>query len=242
MVIELQGEVMFPGSYAVNRGDTIQEVIQRAGGLTQFAYPQGSVFSREKLKIREQREMEYLQRELETQIAGLTLRKNSASASFSSSPSEAMQLVQSLNSTPALGRMVIDLPAIIEGDEDANLMVANGDKLYIPEFEKTISIIGEVQFTSTHTFDKAKTVDEYINLAGGTKKQADTDRVYVVRADGSVMIPNNSYWFSRNSESLRPGDTIIVPVDVDYLDGLSTISSATEIIYQLGVAWSAINN
>lgn len=242
MVIELQGEVMFPGSYAVNRGDTIQEVIQRAGGLTQFAYQQGSVFSREKLKIREQREMKYLQRELETQIANLTLRKNSASASFSSSPSEAMQLVQSLNSTPALGRMVIDLPAIIEGDEEANLMVANGDKLYIPEFEKTVSIIGEVQFTSTHTFDNAKTVDDYINLAGGTKKQADSDRVYVVHADGSVMIPNNSYWFSRNSESLRPGDTIIVPIDVDYLDGLSTITSATQIMYQLGVAWSAIKD
>ncbi|MEZ9320308.1 SLBB domain-containing protein [Vibrio sp. 10N.286.51.E5] len=242
MVIELQGEVMFPGRYAVNRGDTIQEVIQRAGGLTQFAYPQGSVFSREKLKVREQREMKYLQRELETQIANLTLRKNSSSASFSSSPSEAMQLVQSLNSTPALGRMVIDLPAIIEGDEDANLMVANGDKLYIPEFEKTVSIIGEVQFTSTHTFDNAKTVDDYINLAGGTKKQADSDRVYVVRADGSVMIPNNSYWFSRNSESLRPGDTIIVPIDVDYLDGLSTITSATQIMYQLGVAWSAIKD
>ncbi|MGR5542393.1 capsule biosynthesis GfcC family protein, partial [Vibrio campbellii] len=97
---------------------------------------------------------------------------------------------------------------------------------FIPEYEKTISVIGEVQFTSTHTFDNSKTVDDYLNLAGGTNKQADTDRVYVVRADGSVMIPNNSYWFSRSSESLQPGDTIIVPVDVDYLDGLSTITSA----------------
>ncbi|WP_394242578.1 SLBB domain-containing protein [Vibrio astriarenae] len=242
MVVELQGEVKFPGNYSINRGETIGDIIERAGGLTQWADPNAAVFSREKLKLREQQQMEYLRRELQTQISGLTLRKNSSSASFSSSPTEAMELVNNLGNTPALGRMVIDMPAILEGSKDADIRLANQDKIYIPEFEKTISIIGEVQFTSTHTFDNAKTVDDYINLAGGTKKQADTDRVYVVRADGSVMIPNNSYWFSRSSESLRAGDTIIVPIDVDYLDGLSTVTSATQILYQLGVAWSAIKD
>ncbi|MCP4325928.1 MAG: sugar transporter, partial [Alteromonadales bacterium] len=83
-------------------------------------------------------------------------------------------------------------------------------------------------------------IEDYIDLAGGMKAQADSDRVYVVRADGSVLMPNNSFWFSRKNESLRAGDTIIVPIDVDYLDGLSTIASATQIVYQLGVAWSAI--
>ena len=242
MVVELQGEVRFPGSYSVNRGETIHDIITRAGGLTEYADPNGAVFSREKLKLREEQQMLYLQGQLEQQISALTLRKNSSSASFASSPTEAMQLVQSLSSTPALGRMVIDLPAILDGSEEADLLLSNKDKIYIPEFEKSISIIGEVQFTSTHTFDNSKTVDEYINLAGGTKKQADSERVYVVRADGSVMIPNNSYWFSRSSESLRAGDTIIVPIDVDYLDGLSTVASATQILYQLGVAWSAIKD
>lgn len=242
MVVQLSGEVMYPGTYAINRGDTILDVIERAGGLTDYAYPNGAIFSRESLKERERKQMAHLQSTLESQIAGLTLRKNSSSASFSSSPSEAMALVQNLADTPALGRMVIDLPAILEGNQEANIMLANNDKLYIPEFDKSVSIIGEVQFTSTHTFDYSKTVDDYIQLAGGTKKQADTDRVYVVRADGSVMLPNNSFWFSRSSESLQPGDTIIVPIDVDYLDGLSTVTSATQILYQLGVAWSAIKD
>lgn len=242
MVVQLSGEVMYPGTYAINRGDTILDVIERAGGLTDYAYANGAIFSRETLKERERKQMAHLQSTLESQIAGLTLRKNSSSASFSSSPSEAMALVQNLADTPALGRMVIDLPAILEGNQEANIMLANNDKLYIPEFDKSVSIIGEVQFTSTHTFDYSKTVDDYIQLAGGTKKQADTDRVYVVRADGSVMLPNNSFWFSRSSESLQPGDTIIVPIDVDYLDGLSTVTSATQILYQLGVAWSAIKD
>lgn len=242
MTVELTGEVMYPGVYAINRGDTILDVIERAGGLTEFAYPNGAVFARESLKERERKQMEHLKSSLQSEIANLTLRRNSSSASFSSSPSEAMALVENLSSTAPLGRMVIDLPAILAGDQDANILLANLDRLHIPEFDKSVSIIGEVQFTSTHTFDYGKSVEDYIRLAGGTKKQADTDRVYVVRANGSVMLPNNSFWFSRNSESLQPGDTIIVPVDVDYLDGLSTVASATQIMYQLGVAWSAISD
>ena len=122
-----------------------------------------------------------------------------------------------------------------------DIVLANEDKLYIPEKSDSISIIGEVQYTSSHTFTDDKVIEDYLDLAGGVKAQADSDRIYVVRADGSVLVPNNSYWFSRKNEALRAGDTIIVPIDVDYLDGLSTIASATQIVYQLGVAWSAIN-
>ncbi|MGR5542644.1 SLBB domain-containing protein, partial [Vibrio campbellii] len=90
---------MFPGTYAVNRGDTIRDLVERAGGLTEFAYPDGAIYARERLKLREQQQMQFLRGQLEQQIAGLTLRKNSSSASFSSSPTEAMQLVQNLTST-----------------------------------------------------------------------------------------------------------------------------------------------
>lgn len=58
------------------------------------------------------------------------------------------------------------------------------------------------------------------------------------KANGSVLLPNDSWFGGR--KSLEPGDTIIVPVDSDYLDNLSIMSSATQIMYQLGVAWSAI--
>jgi hypothetical protein len=56
------------------------------------------------------------------------------------------------------------------------------------------------------------------------------------------MLPNNSYWFSRKQKPLQPGDTIIVPIDTDYLDGLSTMSTATQMLYQIGVAWNAVKD
>jgi protein involved in polysaccharide export with SLBB domain len=240
--IELQGEVVFPGTYSFTRGETLQEVIERAGGLTEYAYADGSVFSRERLKRLEEERLKILNMQLKQEIGNLAMRRQTSSAQYTTQPSDELLIADELAKTEAMGRMVISIPRAIEGDEIANLMLEKGDKLYIPARNPVISIMGEVQFASNQLFEPNMTVEEYIEAAGGTKKQADTDRIYVVRADGSVMIPNNSYWFSRSDKPLAPGDTIIVPLDTDYLDGLSTLTSATQILYQIGVAWSAIKD
>ncbi|WP_227986294.1 SLBB domain-containing protein [Salinivibrio sp. VYel1] len=240
--IELQGEVRFPGVYAFERGETIKDVIERAGGLTEFAYPKGSVFSRERLKRQEEERLKMLNRQLQQEISSLALRRQTSSAQYTTSPSEALSLAEELQNAEAVGRMVISLPRALKGDEVANIMVESGDKLYVPPKNPVVSIMGEVQFTSNQLFEPGMTVSDYIESAGGTKQQADTDRIYVVRADGSVMMPNNSFWFSRSQKQLEPGDTIIVPIDTDYLDGLSTASTATQILYQMGVAWQAVKD
>ncbi|MCM5509524.1 MULTISPECIES: SLBB domain-containing protein [Vibrio] len=240
--IELQGEVVFPGTYTFQRGETIQDLIERAGGLTQFAYAQGAVFSRESLRRQEEERLKLLNLQLKQEIGNLALRRQNSSATFTTSPTEAMTIADELASTEAIGRLVINLPEALAGNSDADIMVEKGDKLYVPARQPIVSVMGEVQFSSNHTFTPGMTIEDYISSAGGTKKQADTDRVYVVRADGSVMLPNNSFWFSRKSNPLEPGDTIIVPLDTDYLDGLSTLTSATQILYQIGVAWSAVKD
>ncbi|NUY57712.1 SLBB domain-containing protein [Salinivibrio sp. EAGSL] len=240
--IELQGEVRFPGVYAFERGETIQDVIERAGGLTEFAYPKGAVFSRERLKRQEEERLKMLNRQLQQEISSLALRRQTSSAQYTTSPSEALSLAEELQNAEAVGRMVISLPRALKGDDVANIMIENGDKLYVPPKNPVVSIMGEVQFTSNQLFEPGMTVSDYIESAGGTKQQADTDRIYVVRADGSVMMPNNSFWFSRSQKRLEPGDTIIVPIDTDYLDGLSTASTATQILYQMGVAWKAVKD
>lgn len=239
MVIELQGEVVFPGTYTFKRGETLRDVIERAGGFTEFAYPEGAVFSRDRLKRQEAERLKFLNAQLKQEISNLALRRQNTSAT---DPVQAIAIVDQLDNAEPMGRLVIDLDKALKGDRQANLMLEKGDKLYVPALNPVVSVIGEVQFTSNHTYDSNLTVEDYINAAGGTKRQADTDRIYIVKADGSVELPNNSYWFSRNQDPLEPGDTIIVPIDTDYLDGLSTLSTATQILYQIGVAWSAIKD
>ncbi len=242
MLIELQGEVVFPGTYSFQRGDTLSDVIERAGGLTEYAYPKGAIFSRVRLKRQEEERLKLLNLQLKQEIGNLTLRRQSASATYTTPPTQALEIADELSKTEAVGRLVINLPEALANDSLSDLLLEKGDKLYVPATNPTISVMGEVQYASNHTFRPTMTVEAYLEAAGGTKKQADTDRIYIVRADGSVMLPNNSFWFSRKEKPLAPGDTIIVPIDTDYLDGLSTLTSATQVLYQIGVAWKAIKD
>jgi protein involved in polysaccharide export with SLBB domain len=239
-VVEILGEVRHPGSYTINQGETIADLVKRAGGLTQYAYPQGSVFSREILREQEKQRMKMVTNSLRQEIASLALRRQSNSASYPTSPVDALKVVDDLTTLPAVGRLVINLPHILRGDKQANVLLESGDKLYIPPKRNTISVLGQVQMASNFTYEPDISIGGYIDMAGGEKKQADTERIYVIRANGSVMLPNKSRWFTRSSRPLKPGDTIVVPINTDYLDGLSTFSTATQIMYQIGVAWNAI--
>ncbi|GAA4496474.1 SLBB domain-containing protein [Pseudaeromonas paramecii] len=238
--VQLFGEVKYPGTYTVRRGETIGTLLQRAGGLTDYANAKGVIFARESLRKQEADRLKYIKEQLRQEISTLALRRQTSNATYRTSPTEAVGLVDQLENTQAIGRMTINLPAILAGQKNMDLILENGDKLYVPTFQNVISVVGQVQLPSSHIFEPGLSVQEYLDKAGGTKKQADTDRIYVIKADGSVMLPDSSYWFSRRSGALEPGDTIVAPIDSDYLDSLSTWTSATQILYQLGVAWSAI--
>ena len=149
--------------------------------------------------------------------------------------------IDKLNQAEPLGRMVINLDQILASNDEQDIMIENYDKLFIPALSKVVSVMGHVQVPSAFIFDTSLSSDDYIDLAGGTMQQSDEDRTYVIRANGSVMLPNNSAWFSRNDKTLEPGDTIIVPIDTNYSDPLDTLTAGTQILYQLGVAYSAIS-
>ncbi|WP_346209169.1 SLBB domain-containing protein [Aeromonas salmonicida] len=236
--VQVFGEVKYPGTYTVRRGESLQDLIQRVGGITPYANPNGAVFAREALRKQEAERIALLRDELKQEIATMTLRRQSSIANYTSSPAEAMTVVNQLENSKAVGRMTIDMPAILSGDKQADVMLQDGDKLYVPALQNVVSIQGMVQFPSSHVYDGNLSVNDYLSRAGGTKKQADTDRIYVIKANGSVMLPGDSWFGGR--KSLEPGDTIVVPVDSDYLDNLSIMTSATQVLYQLGVAWSAI--
>jgi len=201
----LKGEVKFPGTYSINRGELLGDVLKRAGGVTSYANPKGAIFSREDLKEREKQELKRLHDQLRQEIASMTLRRQNNVSQLTSSPTEALSVVNELSDVEALGRLVIDLDAILQGSERRDIQLEDGDMLFIPPLRKTVTVVGQVQSPSTHYFDSDVSVDEYIGLAGGMKKQADKKRVYIVHADGSVSLPKRRRWFSRDEQlSLGP--------------------------------------
>jgi protein involved in polysaccharide export with SLBB domain len=114
--------------------------------------------------------------------------------------------------------------------------------LVVPKQSQEVIVIGEVQNATSHRFATDLSKENYIGLSGGFTSQADKDRVYVVRANGSVVTHSGSSWFKRSSDEIRPGDTVVVPLDAGKMRSLPLWASVTSIIYNLAVAVAAVNS
>nr|WP_231609298.1 SLBB domain-containing protein [Pseudoalteromonas sp. SWXJ133] len=236
--VELKGELKFPGIYTIRRGETLTELLERAGGFSTFAEQKAAVFTRTSIKEQEQKQLARLSTELRRDIASKSFQSSVSSNTLSYE--EMNKLLNDLASVEAVGRLVIDLPLIVNNQQ--NLVLQDGDTLYVPSKRDSVSVIGEVNYSTSHLYRQGVSVDEYINLSGGLKERADEDRIYIIKANGSVKIPNTGGWFAANSsEQLEPGDTIVIPMDAGHMDKLTLWSTATQILYQLGVAVAAIS-
>lgn len=234
--ITIKGEVKFPGTYSIQRGESLKEVLARAGGLTSDAAPRNAVFLRKSVKDKEQLELSKLADELRREIAAKALTKDTPTMGYN----DTQQMLNELENVKTVGRLVVDISAIELGIDSANLTLEDADALYIPPTNQTVSVMGQVQHPSTHRYKQGLTFEQYLALSGGARKRADESRSYVLKADGSVQMPESSFWFNGGS-AMEPGDTIVVPLDTEYKDNLTLWSQVTGIIYNTAVAVSVIS-
>lgn len=243
--VELRGEVVFPGKYTIRRGETLNRVIERAGGLTKYADANASVFLRESLRRQEAANLRRLTEDLRKEIASESLRRNSSAGALVSY-GEVQQLLRDLTKVKALGRLVIDLPAIMQ-DNAQDFPLEDQDVLVIPGVNKTVNVIGEVFVPTSHLYDKGVSFDTYIKLSGGFKDFANQERTYIIKANGGVVIPqtDSSFWYQSDSKteySISPGDTIVVPFDSGHVDQMTLWTSASQILYQFAVTVAAVGS
>jgi len=244
--VTLRGEVRFPGAYAIRRGETLKSVIGRAGGLTSYAFVEGSVFTREDLKEREQEQIDMLADRMQRDVALLALQSAAANqAGAATALSVGQSLLGQLKSAHAVGRLVIDLPHLTAAPMGStyDVVLRGGDTLSVPRFEQQVTVIGEVQNATSHLFNPKLVRDDYIALSGGLTRRADRSKIYIVRANGSVIASEGSRWFERSSSvTIKPGDTIVVPLDTEHIPALPLWTQVTQILYNLAVAVLAIRS
>jgi protein involved in polysaccharide export with SLBB domain len=233
--VTLRGEVTFPGTYPIRRGETLASVLVRAGGLTDLAFPEGSVFTRLEDAAREREQLEVLAKRVERDLAAISVTEPNASETIQTGQS----LVTQLRSAVATGRVVIHLEDIMAGVPAADLVLKNGDQLLVPDQQQEVTVLGEVQYGTSHLFERGLSRDEYIARSGGMTQRADKKRIYVVRANGEVVAESGAKWFRRGSATdMRPGDAIVVPLDVD--QPIARWSAITQIIYNLALGAAAV--
>jgi protein involved in polysaccharide export with SLBB domain len=250
--IVLAGELRFPGTYPIHRGETLNSVLQRAGGFTDNAFAEGAVFIREELKQREREQLELLTNRFQSDLTSLSLQAltnttggGNASNSAVQGLAIGQQLLDQLRKTKPVGRLVINLDQVLKGPPGApgDVVLRDGDKLVVPKKTQEITILGEVQSPTSHIYRAGLTRDDYISKSGGVTQKADRKRIYVVRANGDVVSGERAGWFRRTqSMEMRPGDTIVVPLDAERVRALPLWQAVTTIIYNIAIAVLALKS
>ena len=244
--VVLRGEVRFPGTYPIRRGETLRSVLERAGGLTGLAFNRGAVFTRKEIREREAQQTRDLTLRLQRDLAASAIQASQATQRGDAAQSAlaAQSLVEQLQETKPIGRLVINFDAVLAreiGSRD-DLILRDGDELLIPTIKQEVTVIGEVQNSTAHLFRAGVSRDQYIALSGGTANRADSKRTYVVRADGSVVVTKGGWFGGQGTDAVEPGDTIVVPLDVERLPPLPLWQAVTGIIYNAAVALAAISS
>ena len=233
--VTLRGEVVFPGKYPIRRGETLASVMRRAGGLTDQAFPKGSVFTRIELREREKEQLDTLALRIERDLAAVSISEPSASQTITTGQS----LISQLRNAVATGRLVIKLDDLMAGVMEADVVLKDGDLLIVPGLRQEVTVLGEVQYPTSHVFERGLGRDDYIGKSGGFSQRADGKRTYVVRANGAVLAKAKTSWFQREAAGgIEPGDTVVVPLKVD--QPLARWSQITQIIYNLAIAATAV--
>ena len=242
---EITGEVFFPGVYPIFKNETLSALIERAGGLTTSASIEAAFFQREVIKISQIERLKTAQEELMKQIILSSQTTDPAlGISPSSSLSQLTTLIESSEeSTERLGRLVIDLDSILNG-ETKDIYLEDKDFINIPKTRESVSIIGEVYFQSTHRYNENLNIEDYIDLSGGATEFADSANIYIINVDGSIVPASQvaSGFFRSNTSYITPGSTIVIPLKTQAFSTLNAATDITQVIYQMAIAAAAVNS
>ena len=252
--VELAGEFRHPGVYSVMAGETLRSLVERAGGLTPRAYLYASVFTRESTRDTEQRQLDRYADQLERQMQHSSLENAadsselpSGSGSGSGGQNAALnrELVARVRQLRSTGRVVLNMRPESSGLTALPAMhLEDGDKLVVPYVPETIQVVGAV--FNPHAFLSRQTarVGEYLHLAGGPNRDADSRRMFVLRADGSVVAHTASYSaFASGFTAIRlyPGDAIVVPEKAIRPSRFNQVMAWSQFLSQLSVSAFEVN-
>lgn len=238
--VTVQGEVRHTGTYQIVRGEHLSDLLVRAGGLTDTAYPYGTVFLRRSAALREQDSYRRQAQTIDNQLI-VAMTRRDAGAKMSPESFSAMQsYVQEIRNQKGLGRVVVTAdPAILAANPSADPLLEPNDVVYIPQRPYSIAVLGEVLQPGSIPFRSDMSADDYLAAAGGYSSFADSSETFIVLPDGSARRKERS-WFHLDSETVPPGSTIFVARDVSGVDMHQAFIDITSIASQLAVTAASL--
>jgi protein involved in polysaccharide export with SLBB domain len=243
--VRLEGEFKQAGIYSVLPGETLPQLVARAGGFTPDAYLFGSNFTRESTRILQQLRLnDYLQN-LELEIDRSTIAASASVGNVDPAATAASRsLVARFRTIRATGRVVLNIPQNASELADLpNIQLEDGDRFVVPSKPSTVNVVGAVYDQNSFLFRNSQEVRSYLRLAGGPTKSADGGDSFIIRADGSVVSRHSRNGVFGNTFAtmrLNAGDTVVIPEKVPRPSGLRNFINYTQIFSQLALGAAAI--
>lgn len=243
----VEGEVMRPGVYKLEKNETVRSILTRAGGLTANAYVYGAQFTRESARIDQQKSLDELARTMEVQI-----RQSAMSVAASASPGDLPQMlaaqeaiIDQLRNTRASGRVALAVHPKDKNISDfPDLVMEDGDHLMIPHTPSTVAVVGDVYNPGSFIYETHNTTGDYLEIAGKGKPQSDLRHAFVLRANGVVVAANNVNGVFTGAKFERihlfPGDEIVVPYKLPTGAFVRSLRDWTQISGQLALTAAAL--
>lgn len=249
--VRVEGEVAMAGIYTVQPGETLRQVLNRAGGLTSDAYIYGAQLTRESTRREQQKRyndfLDQLENEVSEAASNLSGRVTSPQQAATAQTSLASQrdMIERLRKIPMNGRIVLNITPSDRGIGGfPDLPLENGDRLYVPSQPSTINVIGAVYEQASFLHEEDYRTVDYLKKAGGPSRSADRSHMFIIRADGSVVSHRiNSPLFAKSFDELRmyPGDTLVVPTYVNRTTFVRGLLDWSQILSNFGLGAAAIN-
>jgi len=233
--VTISGEVRFPGTYTIKKGERLSSLIKRAGGFTDKALLRGMELRRPKIRELQQKMLDEMIDRLEREL----LSGQSAQSTTATTPDESkiIQLeteqkrafLSRLRQAKAIGRIALEIKPTgqIEGTP-SDIELEDGDSIYVPKDPQTIHVVGSVYTQNAFVYKEGVGYNYYISLAGGYTENADKANTYILKADGTAQK-------AKSVDEIKSGDTIVVPEKLERIAWVRNIKDITQILYQIAV-------
>ncbi|MBC8238576.1 MAG: capsule biosynthesis GfcC family protein, partial [Helicobacteraceae bacterium] len=236
--------VKFPGRYTIAEGEKLSSVLSRAGGFTNHAFLEGSVFTREEVRQLQAKRLEDSIAKLKTKA--LTVETSASEASEDAKVKQGMllaitQLEKEASAKKPIGRVSLEIYHDLNRFSNSvyNLTLKNQDALYVPSINDTVSVVGEVLNQNTFVYDGESDARDYLEKAGGITETAEPEHIYIVKANGEAKRLENDYFWG-NSNDVFKGDTIVVPMKLDTISDVAFAKDVTSILYNLAITAASL--
>lgn len=238
--VSITGEVRFPGTYAITDKERISDLITRAGGMTPQAYFYGAEFTSLSAKTIQQKSLNDMIQELEirSQQALATQSQTALSKEDAAIAKDSQQGIQGfinkLKEIHAQGRVSFILSDLqtFRGSEN-DFLLHDGDALFIPKRPIFIAVMGSVYSPNAYLYKPQLRVADYLKMSGGSTKSADDDYRYILKANGEILSCKQVGYRNFKKTRLMPGDTIVVPENMERVPYLKLVKDISDIIFKI---------